>query len=233
MPSYSEMRQGYRNLWEDMAVDRVEDADSAARGIRRDKQRYQEVEEDTGVPWFWVAIVHHRENGRDFGGVLHNGQRIIGTGKKTSIVPKGRGPFSTWEEAAIDAIEYMELDQVPEWSVERMLFEFERYNGFGYVQHGVNSPYVWAGTNLQQQGKFVADGQFDPTHWDRQLGAAAILSRLAHMDSSVAARIGEEADEPEKGTPTPEPAEMDLSGVPLEALIDELKRRKDLLDSVF
>lgn len=180
MPSYDSMRAGYLNLWQKVTVTRPVDAEAAANGIFADRARYEAIEKETGVPWFWVAIVHNRESNRDFGGVLHNGERIIGTGKKTSLVPKGRGPFSSWNEAAIDALKFKELDKIRDWPVERLLYEWERYNGWGYIGK-INSPYVWAGTSLQQRGKFVADGKYDASHWDTQLGCAVILKTMIQM----------------------------------------------------
>ena len=196
MPTFEASRAGYRNLWAKTTVERADDADRAAKDIVSDKERYLSIERETGVPWFWTAITHLRESGRSFAGVLHNGERIIGTGKKTRLVPKGRGPFSSWNEAAVDALKLKGLDKVDDWSVERILFEWERYNGFGYVGK-INSPYVWAGTNLQQRGKFVADHKFDPSHWDTQLGTAAVLKRLAEMDKSVSEAISKPSDGPD------------------------------------
>jgi len=190
MPSFEAMRQGYLNLWGKMTVERSQEALGAAEGIIQDKARYQNVEKATGVPWFFIGPVHHRESNRSFAGVLHNGERIIGTGRKTSLVPAGRGPFDSWDGAAIDAMEFMRLDKVPQWDLARTLYEFERYNGFGYIKHKVNSPYVWAGTNMQQPGKYVSDGNFDAGHIDTQLGCAAMLSKLMELDESIAQQLG-------------------------------------------
>lgn len=190
MPSFEDMRQGYQNLWNKMQVERTAEAREAAQGIIEDKARYQNVEKATGVPWWFIGPVHHRESGRSFAGILHNGERIIGTGRKTSLVPAGRGPFASWDEAAVDALKLQKLDQVDAWTLPRTLYEFERYNGFGYVKHKINSPYVWAGTNLQQKGKYTADGKFDPNHMDMQLGCAAMLSELMQLDETIASQIG-------------------------------------------
>lgn len=75
----------------------------AAR-IEANRSRYEVVSKATGVPWDVIGVIHYRESSGSFAGVLHNGQKIIGTGKKTTLVPKGRGPFSTWEDAAVDAL---------------------------------------------------------------------------------------------------------------------------------
>lgn len=186
-PDFARMTAGYRNMWAsaELRANQTATAMKVAKTIITDKKRwYLDVEKNTGVPWEWVACVHHRESGGDFSGVLHNGQTIIGTGRKTTIVPKGRGPFATWRESAYDALRLKGLDEIKAWPIERYLFEFERYNGWGYYGR-INSPYVWAATNHQQQGKYVEDGVFDADAWDRQLGCAALLLALIEADPTI------------------------------------------------
>lgn len=190
MPAFQDMEAGYANLWSRMQVVRSDAALKAAQGILEDLARYENVEKATGVPRFFIGPVHHRESNRSFAGVLHNGERIIGTGRKTRLVPAGRGPFASWDEAAIDALRLQKLDQVGAWTLPRILYEFERYNGFGYIKQRINSPYVWAGTNLQQPGKYVRDGVFDRSHMDAQLGCAAMLAKLMDLDDSIAFQLG-------------------------------------------
>ena len=187
MPTFEATEKGYQNLWNRMTVTRPDDAMEAAKGIVQDRARYENVQKKTGVPWHWIAAIHHRESNRSFAGVLHNGERIIGTGQKTRLVPAGRGPFSNWEEAAIDALTMpgQELDNIDDWGLARWLWCAERYNGWGYIKHKVNSPYLWAGTNLQQSGKYISDGVFDRSHFDKQLGVAAILKKLIELDEAI------------------------------------------------
>lgn len=151
-----------------------------AAKIEANRARYEVVSKATGVPWDVIGVIHYRESSNDFRGVLHNGQRIIGTGRKTTLVPKGRGPFSTWEQAAIDALAdchpYMAKNK--DWSIGTTLDKLEAYNGLGYRNKGLPSPYLWAGTDQYQKGKYVADGKYDPNHVDQQLGVAAILMKL-------------------------------------------------------
>ena len=153
---------------------------AAAEKIIANRSRYEVVAKATGVPWDVIGVIHYRESSNDFRGVLHNGQKIIGTGKKTTIVPKGRGPFSTWEEAAIDALAncHPHLAKNKDWSIGTTLDKLEAYNGLGYRNKGLASPYLWAGTDQYAKGKYVADGKFDPNHVDQQLGVAAILMKI-------------------------------------------------------
>jgi lysozyme family protein len=151
-----------------------------AAKILANRARYELVAKATGVPWDVIGVIHYRESSNDFRGVLHNGQKIIGTGKKTTLVPKGRGPFSTWEEAAIDALVncHPHLARNKDWSIGVTLDKLEAYNGLGYRNKGLASPYLWAGTDQYVKGKYVADGEFDPDHVDQQLGVASILMKL-------------------------------------------------------
>lgn len=151
-----------------------------AAKIEANRGRYELVSKATGVPWDVIGVIHYRESSGHFAGVLHNGQRIIGTGKKTTLVPKGRGPFATWEAAAIDALAncHPHLAKNKDWSLANALDKLEAYNGLGYRKKGMPSPYLWAGTDQYEKGKYVADGKFDPNHVDQQLGVAALLMKL-------------------------------------------------------
>ncbi len=165
-----------------------------AAKIEANRGRYEVVSKATGVPWDVIGVIHYRESSGDFAGVLHNGQKIIGTGKKTTLVPKGRGPFSTWEQAAIDALAncHPYLAKNKDWSIGTTLDKLEAYNGLGYRNKGLPSPYLWAGTDQYTKGKYVKDGKFDPNHVDQQLGVAAILMKLR-----------ETAAQPSKPIPAP------------------------------
>lgn len=156
-----------------------------AAKIEANRGRYEVVSKATGVPWDVIGVIHYRESSGDFAGVLHNGQKIIGTGKKTTLVPKGRGPFSTWEQAAIDALAncHPYLAKQKDWSLGITLDLLEAYNGLGYRNKGLPSPYLWAGTDQYEKGKYVADGKFDPNHVDKQLGVAPILMKIREMEA--------------------------------------------------
>lgn len=136
----------------------------------------------------WIlGCIHYKEASCDFMGVLHNGERIIGTNRMTTIVPAGRGPFSTWEESAIDAINL----HAARWSKLRagstdigdILYAMERFNGTGYITgagRSDTSPYLWACSNVNDNyGKYVRDGQYDPkASVQSSAGAALLLKEL-------------------------------------------------------
>lgn len=148
--------------------------------ITKGKNRYSLVSEKVGLPWYVIGAIHFKEGSCNFEKCLANGERIIGTGKKTTIVPKDLGPWNTWEESAIDILTRKKFHLVREWNIETILYYCERYNGLGYVKGaGIleNSPYLWARTNINDDsGKYVSDGKFNPSQsTNRTSGIAAIL----------------------------------------------------------
>lgn len=177
-------REWYLQAYKGMTFDRGYENKIifGAQRVLRGKQSYVQVEEKTGVPWYVIGGIHSMESSCNFKGVLHNGERIIGTGLKTRLVPKGRGPFKTWEEAAIDAVFYDGLDNVKRWDIGNMLKQVEAYNGLGYLKYhpSENSPYLWAMTSVNDGfGKYVADGKWsNKADANAQVGFAAILKQL-------------------------------------------------------
>lgn len=184
--------------WGKALFTRSSQINAQAAKIIANRSRYELVSKATDVPWDVIGVIHYRESSGDFRGVLHNGQKIIGTGKKTTLVPKGRGPFSTWEDAAVDALAncHPYLAKNKDWSIGTTLDKLEAYNGLGYRNKGLPSPYLWAGTDQYAKGKYVADGKFDPNHVDQQLGVAPILMKIREM-------VAQEAPEPRPAPDTP------------------------------
>lgn len=144
------------------------------------KERYQAVSSDCiDFPIDLMFALHYRESSLRFNGVLHNGENILGTGRKTKLVPKGRGPFVKWEDSAIDALMMKKSLFPKEWTLATKLEFAEKFNGLGYRNTGEFSPYVFAGTNFHDEtGKYVADGKYSSTAKEKQLGVAAILLEL-------------------------------------------------------
>lgn len=148
------------------------------------KLRYLAVESRTGVPWFIIAVIHERECSQDWNGSLAQGDPW---NRKSVHVPAGRGPFSSWEECAIDALvncaPYAARNK--DWSVGASLTKLEEYNGLGYAARGRPSPYIWSGTNQYVSGKYVRDGVYDPSAVDSQLGCAGLLIAMKAIDPSI------------------------------------------------
>lgn len=186
-PTFASRRADYDRMWDAMIVtpSRTRAVDSVARKILAGMPRYREVEVETGVPAAVIGLLHNREAGCNFDGILHNGEKIIGKGVKTRLVPKGRGPFTSWKQAAIDAMAIKGYDRIKDWSVARVLFISENFNGWGYFNKGVPSPYLWAGSNQYIKGKYVRDHVYDPDVVDKQMGVAPVMLRLMALDPTI------------------------------------------------
>lgn len=158
---------------------RLMEVKSVCSKFESSKARYKVVAEACNFPIDLLFALHYRESSLNFLGVLHNGERILGTGRKTKLVPAGRGPFKTWEEAAIDAINMKKGIFPTEWTFETKLIFAERFNGLGYRNTREYSPYVFAGTNAHDEtGKYVADGKYSASAPEKQLGVASLILGL-------------------------------------------------------
>jgi lysozyme family protein len=156
---------------------------SNVKTVLKGKARYEKVASKVGIPWWVIGCIHFKEASCSFAGVLHNGEKIIGTGKKTKLVPKGRGPFESWEEAAIDAItlnggRWAKL-KAGSKDIGNILYACERFNGTGYITgagKAQRSPYLWARSNIcLPKGKYVSDGKYDATATTLKTTGIALL----------------------------------------------------------
>lgn len=154
------------------------------------KERYKLVDDETLVPWFLIAVIHERESSQSWKASLAQGDPW----NKVSIhVPRGRGPFNSWEDAAVDALTNCSpyAAQWKDWSIGGSLLILEEYNGLGYAKKEIPSPYLWAATDQYVSGKYVADGHYDPNAIDSQLGCAALLKAMMEQDDSITIDSGE------------------------------------------
>ncbi|WP_198961107.1 hypothetical protein [Bradyrhizobium sp. UFLA03-84] len=148
------------------------------------KARYQTVSFKTGVPWFFIAVAHEREASQNWNTQLGQGDPL---GSVSVHVPKGRGPFKTWEDGAYDAL----VNCAPfaarnhDWSIGGTLTMLEQYNGLGYAARGRPSPYIWSGTDQYVSGKYVRDGVYDASVVDQQLGCAGLLAAMMQLDPTI------------------------------------------------
>lgn len=161
------------------------------------KSRYLAVERATSVPWWAVAIIHELECSQDWALSLAQGDPWD---EVSTHVPAGRGPFASWEAAAIDALMNCEprLGHRTWATIGLSLTNFEEENGLGYadgpvtIRDGVEthyppqpSPYIWARTNQYRSGKYVADHVYSPTAISKQIGCAALLLGMMKLDPSI------------------------------------------------
>ncbi|QQO33831.1 peptidoglycan-binding protein [Bradyrhizobium diazoefficiens] len=189
MVSYESLKSGYERNWANLQIRpaRLGEANATGRKAINGKATYQQVERLTGVPWYFVALCHYRESNFDFDTYLGNGESLK---RVTCLVPKGRGPFASFVDGAVDALRIQHFVGTQDWCIARTLYRLECFNGFGYHAKGVNSPYLYGGSTLYgpaeaKAGKFVADHVFDPSHVDSQLGTAVILHAMMSQDSSI------------------------------------------------
>src|SRR5262249_47659989 len=126
MPTFERLKVDYARLWSTMTIhpNKADVVTGIVRKLIEQKSTYEAVEADTGGPWFVIAALHQRESNADFTTYLGNGEPLE---RVTRLVPAGRGPFKSFEEGAIDAIQYDGLDQVEDWTPERACYEIEKF----------------------------------------------------------------------------------------------------------
>lgn len=176
-----EMAQRFERLWDTVQIrpQYTAQVQAAYHLCWKGSSRYIEVSNAVNIPWEVIAVIDKMEGNCDPLAVLHNGERIVGTNKKTTLVPAGRGPFKTWVAAAIDAIGVEGKRPTGfRFDVANTLYYLTSYNGWGYENKGINTPYLWSYTNHYTKGKYVRDGVYDPNAVSKQIGAVPVLKAL-------------------------------------------------------
>lgn len=184
-PTYGSRWPVYAEQWDNMERTRLSETRKTANRLLSYKDKYLAVEAKTKVPWYMIACIHQRESTADFTTQLAQGDPL---GQVSTHVPKGQGPYygeDAWERAALIALEDVGLTKVIDWRLEKIIYYWEKYNGWGYFNHGVPSAYVWAASNQYTSGKYVSDGVWSPSAVDQQLGCAAILKTLMELDNTI------------------------------------------------
>jgi lysozyme family protein len=178
---FGQLRQEYQAFYDASTLRSEFKGDTAfyLSRLTKFRSRYEAVGQSFRMPWQFIGIIHALESSFNFGTHLHNGDPLTA---RTMHVPAGRPasgspPFS-WEDSARDALKFEGFDKETDWSVPRMLFLWEKYNGMGYRPFGVPSPYLWSFSSIYTSGKYVADGRFDATVVSKQCGAAVMLKAL-------------------------------------------------------
>lgn len=179
--TFDACRADYLLRWENLKLNdsKLSQFEAAATKINNGKAVYQSLEQQTGIPWYFIGMLHLRESDCNFGTHLHNGDSLRA---RTHNVPAGRPktgtPPFTFEFSALDALQdYKGVDWATD-TVAKIAYNSEKFNGFGYRMHGVPSAYLWAGTNQYVRGKYISDGVWSPTAVDQQLGCMGVLKIL-------------------------------------------------------
>ena len=174
-------RAEFARLWAVATIlpEHRDDVEATTRRLLNGRTRYEAVQASTGVPWFFIGMIHGRECDFSFGQHLHNGDPLSG---RTVHEPKGRpisghAPFD-WAYSAADALVCDGLTRWTDWSLAGVLHKLEAFNGFGYRVRAIQTPYLWNMTAAGRPGKFVADHVFDPAATDAEAGCAAVLKVL-------------------------------------------------------
>lgn len=200
MADFRSVAGEYAQLWDSLKIEptRAPGVNAAADRVIKGRTQYETVSKATGVPWYVVGLLHYRESNCNFNTHLHNGDPLSA---RTVHVPAGRprggNPPYDWAFSAIDALVIKGLDKVTDWTIERVAYTGECFNGWGYRAHGGVAPYLWSGTCHYVRGKFIRDHVYSPTVVDPQLGIMAVLSALISK--------GAVASVPRDGTPRPAP----------------------------
>ena len=161
-----DLQEQYEQLFRDCQIveaGKQQEVDHAIAAMQAAQARYAALADRAGVPWYLVAVVHQREGSGNFSQSVRDGHRL----------PAGL----SWEDDAL-AVMQEQCGGWHNWSLPGLLYRLEAYNGFGYRQYQVNSPYLWSFATCYTKGKFVADGRFDPDQVDKQPGTAVILHRM-------------------------------------------------------
>ncbi len=179
---FASLKSEYARLFASATV-RAEHAETAnwyRTMIAKSRDRYEGVSRDTGVPWYFIAVVHALESSCNFRAHLHNGDFPLT--RRTRQVPSNRPsvwlPPADWESSARDALKLLGFTGQKDWGLERTLYRLEAYNGLGYRPYGVATPYLWSFSNHYDRGKYVADGKWSATARSQQCGAAVMMKLL-------------------------------------------------------
>lgn len=172
----------YEALWDNMVIkDNWKPAAiMAAKTILTGRLLYEKLCQNINpeMPWYVPGIIHMLEGSCNFKKHLHNGDSLS---KRTVHVPagrpvKGEPPF-TWLDSAADALTMkgIQFDLYKTWDLDQILYRLEGYNGLGYRNRGILTPYLWSGTNHYTKGKYGSDNKYNPDLVSNQVGASVLL----------------------------------------------------------
>ena len=230
----------YATLFDSCQVrtERAKEIDDTVTKIAKAQARYESVGDALKIPWQFIGVIHCMETSINFERHLHNGDPLTA---RTKQVPAGRpktgAPPFKWEESATDALMLKNLHTWTDWTVPGLLYQLERYNGFGYRQHHpeVLSPYLWSFSNHYTSGKYVADGTFSSTAKSSQCGAATLLRRMAERGIVSFTSTGTPLPvvTPTVETPAAAPPLVRYAPSKYSAVAEELQRGLNRLPGIF
>jgi lysozyme family protein len=168
-------------------------------------RRFKEVEGEiraaskaVNVPWWFIAGIDMREMSFVHTGHFANGDKILGTGRKTYRVPKNLGPADTWMQSVIQVFDYKAKTAKdftallsPDMNLGDACAAWEHYNGHGSRSRGEYNSYVVGFTNFHDEtGRWVRDHVFDRNAEVKRPGAAAFALYLVKMGDLKRKELG-------------------------------------------
>lgn len=162
------------------------DLNAFQNNYEANKSRYEAVGKEADMPPQLVAAIHWRESSGNFGKYLHQGDPLGAPAKRvpTNIPVFGK---DEWDKAAVHALK-MKSKCKDELGINKdtqdrakMAAFAERYNGMGYSNKGVPSPYVYSGTDSYTSGKYIADHVYSADTVDQQLGVVRLTDSISGM----------------------------------------------------
>lgn len=183
VPSYEKLAPAYARQWAELVPDakHLPALRSICAKLLTHKATYEGVAQSVwGRPdyWWYVAITDQMEGGGGANTYLGNGQSLS---RVTTEVPAGRGPFSSFHDGAIDALRGVPAPT----SVSRAAYNWEGFNGWGYLSKPITDPYLDSFSNLYTKGKYTSDHHYDPEAVSAQPGALTILKVLVQLDPTI------------------------------------------------
>ena len=178
---YADHQKHTEAMTTELSADQANDVKNFRAHYEKNAARYEKVGKETGLPAPLIAAIHWRESHGNFNTYLHQGDPL---GKPAVHEPTDIPLFTEWEPAAVHALKQksnvakslaMDKDTT---DLAAMATYAEFYNGLGYRQHGVESPYVYSGTDQYTGGKYNADGQFSAKSRDQQTGVLPLIESV-------------------------------------------------------
>lgn len=164
----------YETLYRDAVLrpDMSSSVAAAARRIAANRARYEPIAVATGVPWYVIGILHAVQCEMQFDRNLRDGVPLARSSDRAE----------TFEDAAIQALRSVGLDRIRDWSIARVAWALETWNGLGYRREGIHSPFLWSGTTMYESGLFIAPGVFSRVTVAKTCGGMAILKMLLEIE---------------------------------------------------
>lgn len=195
--------------WDYIATNIELDKDSKKLGtigwyysqFKKVENEIKEAAKMIGVPWWFIAGIDMREMSFVHTGHFANGDKILGTGRKTYRIPRGLGPADTWMDSVKQVFDYKANTHKPFTMLLKKDMNFgdaclawELYNGTGSRKRGEYNSYVVGFTNFHDEtGRWVADGKFDCGAKVVRPGAAAFVLYLITMGDLTKKELGLES----------------------------------------